>query len=311
MSTPTSSPNLKWPIHWILDWDGTITQKDTLNALVSIAATSKPNFPTEARWKSVVDAYMSDYTSTLTALAPDGRLPTTIEDEKRLLRDLKPVEQRSLDRVFASEIFRDITREQIEIGAKKVVESGEISLRPGFAEFYNAISTSTSDSDPHGAQSTFHILSVNWSGHFIATCLSATNIHIDPAHILANELDGISSSTPTPSTGEISPKGNMKMISSADKLHHLRSIKAQSGGSVVYIGDSWPDIECLIDADVGICIQDEAMGSSQRKLAEALERLGIGCVRLGSEEADGRERGKEGVMWARDFVEIKKWADGL
>lgn len=257
---------------------------------------------------------MSDYTSTLAALAPDGSFPTTIDDERKLLRDLRIVEQRSLDRVFAAQIFTDITREQIEKGAKKAIELGEVALRPGFLEFFNSISTSTSDSDPHGAQSTFHILSVNWSRHFIATCLSTTNIHIDPAHILANELDGISSSTPTPSTGEISPAGSkhsMKIISSSDKLHQLRAIKAQSGGSFVYIGDSWPDIECLIDADVGICIRDEEMGSSQRKLAEALERLGIGCVRLGSEEADGRERGKEGVVWARDFVEIKKWADGL
>lgn len=293
ISTPTKSPPLQRPIRWILDWDGTITQKDTLNALVSIAATSKPNFPTQERWKSVVDAYMSDYTSTLNELTPNG-LPSTLEAEKKLLKDLKPVEQRSLDRVFHSQIFKDLTPENIEDGAKNAIESGDISLRSGFLDFYSFLKSME--------ESTFHILSVNWSRHFIHSCLSTAGIHIDHLHILVNELDGMPENLP--SFGEISPEGYMKIISSGDKLAHLRNLKEKSGGgSVVYIGDSWPDIECLVEADVGICIRDEEMGSSQRKLAEALERVGIECHRLG--EVNGK-----GMRWARGFVEIKRWAEG-
>lgn len=301
----TKPPSLKRPIHWILDWDGTITQNDTLNALVNIAASSKPSFPTTSQWKSVVDAYISDYTSTLHSLTPNGTLPSTIEAERNLLQDLKPAEQRSLDRVFASQIFKDLTRPDIEDDAKKAIESGEISLRPGFLDFFHSISHQSSDVDVQN--STFHILSVNWSRHFISSCLLASSIHLNSSHILANELDGITEGRI--SSGEISPEENLKIISSGDKLRHLKAIREKAGGegSVVYVGDSWPDIECLIDADVGICMRDEETGSSQRKLGEALERIGVVCLKLG--EKGGM--GKEGVRWARDFVEIRRWADGI
>jgi hypothetical protein len=116
----------KGPVHWILDWDGTITKKDTLDALVNIAASAKPTFPTQERWKSVVDAYMSDYSATLEKFVPNGVLPTTIEEESQLLRDLKVVEQRSLDRVFESKIFERVTRETLEKGATKATEAGEV-----------------------------------------------------------------------------------------------------------------------------------------------------------------------------------------
>ncbi|KAH7401785.1 HAD-like domain-containing protein [Phaeosphaeria sp. MPI-PUGE-AT-0046c] len=287
------STPLKRPIYWILDWDGTITQKDTLNALVNIAASAKPDFPTQSRWQSVVDAYMSDYTSTLANLTTTG-LPTTLTSEKKLLQHLKAAEQRSLDRVFASQIFTAITTQHLEQGARDALDSAQVCVRPGFVDFFHALASAPG--------STFHILSVNWSRQFIASCLSAAGISLPLSSIVANELDGMAQGPGRcPSTGEISPEGTVKIISSGDKLCHLNAIREENKGSVVYVGDSWPDIECLVEADVGICIRDEEMGSSQKKLAEALGRVGIGCDRLG----DG-----DGVVWARDFVEIKRWAEG-
>jgi phosphoglycolate phosphatase-like HAD superfamily hydrolase len=290
MSTTTSSPHSK-PIHWILDWDGTLTQKDTLNALVSIAAATKPTFPTHDRWKSVVDAYISDYTSTLASLTPNDNLPHTLAAESKLLKDLKPVEQRSLDRVSESKIFEGLTRDSLADGAKKAVQSGEVALRSGSVDFVQSISA-TNDR--------LHILSVNWSRHFIASCLEAAGINLDRDLIFANELAGIEEGEA--STGEI----RRKIIASDDKLRYLETMRDMGRGEVVYVGDSWTDIECLLAADVGICIRDEPRGSSQGKLAEAMERLGVSCVPLlGGAESQGSQ-----VFWARDFVGILEWARG-
>ncbi|KAL5122005.1 hypothetical protein ACEQ8H_000221 [Pleosporales sp. CAS-2024a] len=288
MAAPQPSTTPRGPIHWVLDWDGTMTCQDTLDALVTISALSKPSFPTQQGWKSAVDGYLSDYTWTLEALAPHGSLlPATPDGEKQLLAALKAVEQRSLSRVSAARIFEGLTKETITKGAAKAVADGAVTLRPGLVDLRRAIATWQADS--------LSVLSVNWSRHFIASCLSAAGAQVDACAILANELDGIHQGAT--SMGTIS----QEIVSSGDKLRCLEKMRQESHGSIVYVGDSWTDIECLLAADVGICIRDEPMGSSQRRLAEALQRLGVECHRL----ANGKE---SRVVWSRDFVEILEWA---
>lgn len=293
MSSPKPHRLPHRPTHFMLDFDGTITHHDTLATLVSIAASSNPNSPTQERWKAVVDAYISDYTATLEALAP---LPTTVEGEKKLLRDLKVVEQRSLDRVFEAGIFEGVTREVVEEGAERSVGGGEVRVREGCVDFVRSVLVSGEDR--------LHVLSVNWSRCFIASCLKAAGIEVDHSVILANELEGIGEGRP--SAGQISPGGSMKIVSSGDKLRYLEQIREKSGARIVYVGDSWPDIECLLAADVGMCIRDEPMGSSQRKLADALERLGVACPHI--LDHDGHAQSQ--VAWAKDFAEISRWAEG-
>jgi hypothetical protein len=294
MSTKKPS-SLNGSIHWVLDWDGSMTAKDTLDALVNIAASTKPEFPTHDRWKSVVDAYISDYTKTMQELLPHGTLPTSISEEKKLLKKLKVVEQRSLNRVFESRIFEGLTREALQEGARKSIASGEVIMRPGCAELLRTVVHAKSDA--------LHLLSVNWSRHFISSCLSASDTPVDSVLIIANELGGIAEGEA--STGQISPDGATKVIASDDKLRHLEAMREESQAKIVYVGDSWTDVECLLAADLGICIRDEPMGSSQKKLAEALERLDVACPHL--LELTGCT--EKQVVWARDFDEIKEWAD--
>ena len=293
------------PIHWILDWDGTITRRDTLDALVSIAASAKPDSPVLAEWQRVSDAYMSDYNDAIKKLAPGGELPKTVQDEKRLLLALSSVEQASLDRVSASGIFAGLTRQLIEEGAKSLINSQKVELRKGFASFLDS------------AQKTRHdrldLLSVNWSRHFIGACLRAADNPVQKSSIYANELDGIESNLV--SHGHISPKNDaeMSIISSADKLRYLHKLRSQysestsgritSSTPIVYIGDSWTDIECLLEADMGICIRDEPLGSSQKKLADRLQSLGVRCPHL----SEWKQANEPQVVWARDFAEIQEW----
>ena len=295
VSAPVSEPTR--PIHWILDWDGTITRRDTLDALVSIAASAKPDSHVLEEWQRVSDAYMSDYNDAIKKLAPGGGLPKTIQDEKRLLLALSNIEQSSLDRVSASGIFAGLTRQLIEEGAKNLINSKKVELRKGFASFlYSA------QERPHDR---LDLLSVNWSRQFIGACLRAADNPVQKSSICANELDGIEGSLV--SHGHISPKNDAEMliISSADKLRYLNKLRDQpTSGRTVYIGDSWTDIECLLEADLGICIRDEPLGSSQKKLADRLQSLGVRCPHL----SEWRHADESQVVWARDFTEIQDWA---
>jgi 2-hydroxy-3-keto-5-methylthiopentenyl-1-phosphate phosphatase len=297
--SPPKPLKQKQPIHWILDWDGTITIKDTLDTLVSISASNKPDFPTQAHWQRVSKAYMDDYTSTLQELAPTNNLPKTVEQEKALLQKLKAVEQRSLDRVGESGIFSGLAKKVLEEGAQAAIREKKVELRNGFTEFYHAIQAED-----------LTLLSVNWSRHFISSCVSASGISIPEESILSNELSNLASGHTL--TGYImcanpssAPDGTI--VSSGDKLQRLENLRKKNMTTtmLVYVGDSWTDIECLVAADLGICIRDEQMGSSQRQLAESLERLEVDCVRLSEWK---KQQG--GVAWVRDFAEIQYWMEG-
>lgn len=285
------------PIHWVLDWDGTITRRDTLDALVNIAASAKPDSPVLEEWNRVSEAYTADYTAALGRLTPGGKLPSPIHEEKQLLKALASVERTSLDRVSASKIFAGLTQKLLEEGASNAIKSKKVEIRNGFADFLRLKQVRNHD--------TLHLLSVNWSRHFISACLKAASTPVDKTSILANELDGIDANRT--SHGIISPKGEaeMSIISSSDKLECMTRLKKQDKRSIVYMGDSWTDIECLLEADLGICIRDEPMGSSQKKLAERLESLGVHCPHL----SDLRETDVWQVAWTRDFADIRVWLD--
>lgn len=331
------------PIHWILDFDGTITQRDTLDALVNIAATQKPTANVPHVWKNIVQAYLSDYDATLKHLLPDGERPTDVPGERVLLSQLKAVEQRSLERVCASGIFTGLTREAMRAGAADAVAKGSVQARSGLQDFLRALKDRIQQQ--MGTQDVVDVLSVNWSQRFIAGCLAALCPEVDlrtpskpseyqniekttnvangqaitlPAakqpdadlivNVYANELEGLSSNSP--STGIIAAKGEHKIISSPDKLVYMLGNRKENPHTtelipVVYIGDSGTDIECLLEADLGICIRDVPMTSSQKQVKETLERLGIECPHI-SEHREGIE-GRWDVAWAKNFGEIKRW----
>ena len=298
MSTKAAS-FVKLRIHWILDWDGTITQHDTLDTLVSVAASTKPAFPTSDRWSQVTKAYLQDYTVTLDNLISGSRLPATVLEEKDLLHQLRAVEKRSLTRVSDSGIFTGLTRAKLDQGARSAFETRQIEMRNGFEGFFQYTQNRISQGDE------FTILSVNWSRRFLASCLAASGSPVPLPNILCNELEGLDRDAP--STGRIVSS----IIASGDKLRELECLRGKDLSSIdnrtiVYIGDSWTDLEALLAADLGICIRSDPMGSAQQKLADALERLDIVCPRLSHwPKSDDEWR----VVWVRDFEEIRAWAE--
>ncbi|KAJ4301264.1 hypothetical protein N0V90_003355 [Kalmusia sp. IMI 367209] len=299
-------------INWVLDWDGTITKHDTLDVLVNIAAQRKPGFGVPEKWKNLTQAYLSDYEETLKKHVPDGKLPLKVSDEKKLLRILEEVEKRSIDRVSNSSIFGSLTKRDVDEGAIEAIKSGRVQIREGYIDFVQALRDRKGRFDER-----FFILSVNWSQKFIAACLSArvydrcSSKDMFPA-IYANELEGLHEKTgkeifEKPSTGHISPGTSRSntIVSSHDKLERFQIIGPEDHAKTrkVYVGDSWTDLECLLEADLGICIRDDPMTGTQQKLADSLQRIGVRCTRL----QDCEQTDEWSVVWARDFHEILHW----
>ncbi|CAI6341607.1 unnamed protein product [Periconia digitata] len=211
LNNNTGRQFLKAPrIHWILDWDSTITTHDTLSTLVNIAATSSspsssssspppPHQPTtipkqqriETQWQNLSKAYMQDLKSSTTDQHTenkndddDDKGTTPLEKEIQTLIHQESIEARSLQRVISSRIFAGLTDRDICHGAARAVRDGRVEIRKGFWEFYSRFSHSGSGVEGgreekkakegeggDGAEVT--VLSVNWSRTFILACLRA------------------------------------------------------------------------------------------------------------------------------------------
>ncbi|KAF2266394.1 hypothetical protein CC78DRAFT_531786 [Lojkania enalia] len=336
-------------IHFIVDWDGTLTKRDTLGTLVNIAKEAKTDTQILEAWNHCVQAYVLDYETLLKQHSPDGKLPITILEERKLLKALEVAEQKSIERVSQSGIFKGLTAEDIEHGARKAVENGTVQIREGYESFLAHIISRLSRQDYD--IDALNIISVNWSERFIISCLEVVHSELKKAlpdvkekrkeqhslerswklerqlrnretgtiitakkpgflGIYANELEGIYENQP--STGVIGSKGTHKIVSSEDKVSYLQLLRKRSPYTmkaipVVYIGDSWTDFECLLAADVGICIRDDPMTPSQKKLEDSINRLGIKLPHV----SEYREVDEWNLMWAKDFNEIKNWMEEL
>lgn len=254
------------PIRLVLDWDGTMTRKDTMSVIGSIPSqrdkrTGSEAAPSESEWSAISKAYMDDYTSHQNNYRPTKADRTTIAQEKDWLRSLKAVEKASAARVSKSGFFRGVTGDDVVATARQAISRGDVQLRPGCLELLRDLST------PEGI---LDIVSVNWSASFIRETLRASTD--DPAllegianiSITANEIQRLDS--PEGSDGSLS-NGSEAVQTSADKLARLfppgDPISAASS-AFAYVGDSATDFDCLLALGAGICIRDEPMGSGQQ-----------------------------------------------
>ncbi|KAG9628616.1 hypothetical protein KCU98_g5918, partial [Aureobasidium melanogenum] len=313
---------LRRPIHLILDWDGTLTRKDTLSLVGSIAyhASSSRSLPP---WSDFVNGYTNDYTEHAARYEPTSSARTTIDQERQWLASLTPIENKSVQRVESSCVFKGVKASHVDQVAASSIANGDLRLRNDWDWLFQTLLSN--------AANKISILSVNWSARFIRqSLLSASSKLTSPVgetlisyvtsmDIKANEISNLDSAEG--SDGRLSKDSSDGIRTSADKLSHLslrcrrkleicaptRELAEQQDDLVVYIGDSATDLEALLAADVGICIRDDPMGSSQRELAETLHRIGVDVRSI--DEDIGLKRVADGQMViysARGFDSVVK-----
>lgn len=345
------------PVHLILDWDGTLTKRDTLHLVANIGykrnnsarlATSNCLPP----WSLFGKAWLDDYTAHRKAFSPVADCRTTIQQEREWLRSLEGVERASAKRVKASGLWEGVIAREIDDAARAVVVAAAIAsdpgtgavpgpggsggrgrqdglqLRLGWERLFGAVlgpgreqrDTKCSD-ERHSSETTKNavsVLSVNWSRRFIRSSLVSAVVSNDKLasyisdhmHITANEIDGIDDLDK-----EESVERGKEIRTSADKLSCLplrcqenisktetvRQGPQEGEAYIIYVGDSTTDLECLLAADLGICIRDDPMTSTQKDLADTLERLSLQTYRL-SDRDDTKAAGS--LYWIKDFEEM-------
>ncbi|KAL7627410.1 hypothetical protein AAE478_001603 [Parahypoxylon ruwenzoriense] len=288
-----------------LDFDGTITAKDTVGELAKFALRVRAGegVDLEREWDAVVRAYVADHSAHVAGyhLRPAARrLPG---QEIEFLRRLKTVETRSLARINGCALFRGIAPATFRAAGRSLVRDGVISLRPGFRSF---VQKKIED----GWR--VWVLSVNWSSAFIEGACG----ELPGVTVIANDVCENDGSIAGPAVlnqsadddddddataGDREPRN---LTNSRDKLDAMEAVlQAESLASKpsVYFGDSTTDLECLLAADRGFVVAD----SEDSSLVETLRRIGKEVPHVRDQNST------TSLAWTSNFEDIPDCELGL
>ncbi|KAK3903243.1 hypothetical protein C8A05DRAFT_14785 [Staphylotrichum tortipilum] len=310
----------------LLDFDGTITQHDTLNTLTE-APPTPPREPPEGallpRWKQIVQSYIAAHTRHSASYSPRAAARTTLAEELDYLESVRPVEAASVAQVGEAGLFSfgcghpcccalrygvgyGYDEEgcagggggrQRHGGGDDGEGEGEgegattVTVRKGFGEFVRRMGGSEGGWE-------VAVVSVNWSGEFIRGVVEAGCGQDEGEKEVIETL--VSNSIAWPGGYVRGPRelGTEPLVTAGDKLRAMQSLttaRLGEGDKVVYFGDSTTDLACLVAADLGVVMADDA----ESKLLKTLERIGFDVPHVGD---PGREGSK--LVWARDFEEV-------
>ncbi|KAJ0300741.1 hypothetical protein COL5a_006559 [Colletotrichum fioriniae] len=267
----------------VLDFDGTITTKDTIGALAEIGLQfqQQRGVDLSSKWQQILLDYSKDHADHLSTYLPIADDRSSLKDELDFLRGLKEVEMRSVQRVESSSIFKGVSWEHLTLAGVTYRKEGRVKLRDGFADLMDAATEKGWS---------VAVVSVNWSRSFIKGVLSDYSVDIVANEI---ELDGSISGPEVAGSPTVRPS----LMTCEDKLQALRTLAARRGTEDIetlwYFGDSTTDIECLLAAR-GIVISSDAESS----LIRTLRRLGYQVPKVEDVGAP------EGIAWASTFVEV-------
>lgn len=287
----------------VIDFDGTITTKDTIDTLFNFALARQRkiggNDYTET-WRNIIAKYSEDYGAHVQSYRPELKDRTGLREEILFQRSLGGVELRSFNRVSESGIFKGITHSEWEDAGRDAVRRKEdVIIRPGFIELVEQMKNSDAK---------WGILSVNFSASFIrgVMCAALGEEGGSQTQIISNisEEDGYVRG-PKLDTGE---SHDSLMTTSGDKLAVMKKLLARWGvpaassqnlSKIIYFGDSGTDIECLTEDGVtGVALSED--GNS--KLLKTTERIGVRAHHIQTYNGGKGTHGE--IWWAKDFHEV-------
>ncbi|PSR88967.1 hypothetical protein BD289DRAFT_431552 [Coniella lustricola] len=290
---PSSSSGL--PGKLILDFDGTITECDTIGNIGKAALAWQDcdedvRQGLTAQWEDVVSSYFQDLAA-YDASQPPQEQRRTVEHELAYLRGRRAVEQASLARVAELGLFRGPSgpTRLFEAGQRDRI-AGTTTLRPGFSEWIEALQQSAQPVP------SLHVVSVNFSVSYIKGVLQPWLYAF--SSVTANELqpDGSisrDSSLAIPTAHD----AHTAWTTCEDKAIATSYLSTQIPGSVkAYFGDSTTDIECLMRHG-GYVLDSDGQGT----LLSTLRRLGYAVPHTSD---SGASLAEKRICWARDFHEV-------
>ena len=286
-------------MHWFLDWDGTVTTRDTLSVLASIGYSKNRN-ENLPPWSHFLEAYESDHAAHRAKHKAEGQVTTSLRDILAWQESLVDVERASVERVERSGIFANVTTADIDNAAKDAMQSRGVILRPGLDALVKAI---------HERDECITIVSLNWSARFIQSCL-ANALELQTGNkpftfkVLANNIE-LGSGGRLSRVFEDEDRG-IWIAQDKERVMRLEIQTERQWRDPIYVGDSPSDLLCLLLANVGICIRDEELSGEQGNLQQILQSLGVSCHWIGEYplKDSTADRAVEQLWWAKDFHEI-------
>ncbi|KAK8216728.1 hypothetical protein M8818_001691 [Zalaria obscura] len=333
---------LRRPIHLILDWDGTVTRKDTLSLVASIgyrhhgydmdgrplATSASPNPNPNSSialkpWNHFVNAYIDDYSAHQSQYIPKTEDRKSLQDERAWLASLSPIENRSVQRVAESRLFQGVTAAEVDEVAQQAVTEGQLELRPGWAKLFMGL---REGSEKGGERHVLSILSVNWSERFIRSSLRAAaaasedeatqygkllRSYLDNMNIRTNEIAGLE--RPTGSDGRLSTDSVKGVRTSTDKLAQMPlHCRKRLDEEYVEAGSSDEGSVVYVGDSAtdleSLLAADVGICMRDEPMGSGQRELAETLARVGVEvrhvkEAQTGTRGRV-VWWARDLAEI-------
>lgn len=241
----------------------------------------------ESKWKAFGKGYLEDYNKHRLSYIPVQSERRNCDSECVWLQSLRGVEDRSVQRVESSGYFRGVKHQDVTSAVREALVTNAVMLRKEWHKLFveAAAARAGMPLPPNAHVYELSILSVNWSETLIREVLrsSVDNLQgiddvqrrnvkdlVDHMAIQANEIVGLEDVDG--STGSLIRANRLALRTNLDKLQcYARSLDQIH----VYIGDSMTDLDCLLAADVGICVRDQELSSSQQELAESLSRVNI------------------------------------
>lgn len=316
-ATPRTMYSDTWPpVHVFIDWDGTLTKRDTLEE-VAIAGYKKN--PATQPWRNFVRAYLEDYRVHRESYSPTKDQRKTIKEESAWLESLLEVETWSVKRVQDAGLFLGVSKYDMMNAAADAIDNGKVQLREGCKDLFFSGLPPPGDNVPATGRNgfRFHIVSVNWSATFIKGCILHASMllrsldvtkALAPMVYLANEIASAERATYGLDKDDVTVRTSADKVKMIEKaLHEPSMVKDDTGKPItVFIGDSCTDFDALLYVDYGICIRDEPMGSGQKELAETLERVGVLVKPLSELESPLRthDDNTKILRWAKDLKEV-------
>lgn len=279
---------------FILDFDGTITTKDTISTLFNFALSTRASKGQDLSpvRDEILAKYSEDYSKHVKDYSPAKEQRNTIAKEIGYYRSLRDVENRSFERVSRSGLFKGITDNEWEGLGRDAVKKGEVVVREGFGDFVKKVKM---------LGGIWGVVSVNFSNHFIRGVLSCVGSETSTVEVLANHPDengilwGLENEEGKYESAIAT--SDAKLASVKRLLSSWRNGPVGHFSEVVYIGDSGTDIECLAEeGTTGIVMAED----SNNNLMETLQRVGVKVKHVDIY----REGQTSEVYWARDFREI-------
>ncbi|OBT98708.2 hypothetical protein VE01_03426 [Pseudogymnoascus verrucosus] len=315
----------------VLDFDGTITTEDTIEALAQSAiALQNPSLPhsqlsqtpAAEAWNNCKSQYLADLSAHYekeNQEPSDGGVVTGLgglEREQGSLDALRDVEWASVKRVGQSGIFKGLSKESLREKGRAATagdpQDGNdlaVVVREGFPEFVTWIGQI-------GGQ--WGIVSVNWSRMWVRGVLDVAleerwvPSQIDLCNLTTNDINPLTGMILGWRLDRLSAK-RTHLLTTADKLlaqHKMMFYGFDIGVSspeplTIYIGDSPTDLSPLLHADIGIIMNSPS--STPGALGALIDKCGYRVLPVSEYEELYRKGEDEKVailLSVNNFTEI-------